>query len=85
MGYHHDLRHMDRLRALLDIADAMLPQGAGRAADAGRQACAPDPALERTRVAQTVVAAALAREAIRRPFAIPRTQASPTRMAVAMG
>lgn len=24
MGYHHDLRHMDRLRAMLDIADAML-------------------------------------------------------------
>jgi molybdate transport repressor ModE-like protein len=24
VGYHHDLRHMDRLRALLDIADAML-------------------------------------------------------------
>jgi DNA-binding transcriptional LysR family regulator len=27
VGYHHDLRHMDRLRALLDIADAMLSQG----------------------------------------------------------
>lgn len=25
VGYHHDLRHMDRLRALLDIADTMLP------------------------------------------------------------
>jgi DNA-binding transcriptional LysR family regulator len=24
VGYHHDLRHMDRLRAMLDIADAML-------------------------------------------------------------
>lgn len=24
VGYHHDLRHMDRLRALLDIADTML-------------------------------------------------------------
>jgi DNA-binding transcriptional LysR family regulator len=28
VGYHHDLRHMDRLRAMLDIADAMLSQGA---------------------------------------------------------
>jgi DNA-binding transcriptional LysR family regulator len=27
VGYHHDLRHMDRLRAMLDIADAMYPQG----------------------------------------------------------
>jgi hypothetical protein len=26
VGYHHDLRHMDRLRAMLDIADAMLSQ-----------------------------------------------------------
>jgi DNA-binding transcriptional LysR family regulator len=25
VGYHHDLRHMDRLRAMLDIADEMLP------------------------------------------------------------
>jgi DNA-binding transcriptional LysR family regulator len=24
VGYHHDLRHMDRLRAMLNIADAML-------------------------------------------------------------
>jgi len=24
VGYHHDLRHMDRLRAMLDIADRML-------------------------------------------------------------
>lgn len=24
VGYHHDLRHMDRLRAMLDIADSML-------------------------------------------------------------
>ncbi|KNE27193.1 LysR family transcriptional regulator [Achromobacter spanius] len=24
VGYHHDLRHMDRLRAMLDIADMML-------------------------------------------------------------
>jgi hypothetical protein len=24
IGYHHDLRHMDRLRALRDIADTML-------------------------------------------------------------
>jgi len=23
-GYHHDLRHMDRLRAMLDIAGTML-------------------------------------------------------------
>lgn len=30
VGYHHDLRHMDRLRAMLDIADAMLAQGSGR-------------------------------------------------------
>ena len=29
VGYHHDLRHMDRLRAMLDIADAMLAQGTG--------------------------------------------------------
>lgn len=27
VGYHQDLRHMDRLRALLDLADAMLAQG----------------------------------------------------------
>jgi len=27
VGYHHDLRHMDRLRAMLDIADTMLSQG----------------------------------------------------------
>ncbi|MBR8181557.1 LysR family transcriptional regulator [Burkholderia ambifaria] len=26
VGYHHDLRHMDRLRAMLDIADSMLTQ-----------------------------------------------------------
>jgi len=32
VGYHHDLRHMDRLRAMLDIADAML----SNAADAAR-------------------------------------------------
>jgi DNA-binding transcriptional LysR family regulator len=25
VGYHHDLRHMDRLRAMLDIAGTMLP------------------------------------------------------------
>jgi DNA-binding transcriptional LysR family regulator len=25
VGYHHDLRHMDRLRAMLDLADTMLP------------------------------------------------------------
>jgi hypothetical protein len=24
VGYHQDLRHMDRLRALLDLADRML-------------------------------------------------------------
>lgn len=36
VGYHHDLRHMDRLRAMLDIADAMLAQGPGRAAAADR-------------------------------------------------
>jgi DNA-binding transcriptional LysR family regulator len=24
VGYHHDLRHMDRPRAMLDIADTML-------------------------------------------------------------
>ena len=32
VGYHQDLRHMDRLRAMLDIADAMLsdPGMAGR-------------------------------------------------------
>lgn len=34
VGYHHDLRHMDRLRALLDIADTMLSNPAGPA-DAG--------------------------------------------------
>lgn len=28
VGYHQDLRHMDRLRAMLDIADAMLPHPA---------------------------------------------------------
>nr|WP_314539135.1 LysR family transcriptional regulator [uncultured Massilia sp.] len=28
VGYHQDLRHMDRLRAMLDIADAMLPDSA---------------------------------------------------------
>lgn len=28
VGYHHDLRHMDRLRALLDIADSMLSNAA---------------------------------------------------------
>lgn len=28
VGYHHDLRHMDRLRAMLDIADAMLADSA---------------------------------------------------------
>ncbi|WP_447989705.1 LysR family transcriptional regulator [Achromobacter spanius] len=28
VGYHHDLRHMDRLRAMLDIADAMLSDAA---------------------------------------------------------
>lgn len=28
VGYHHDLRHMDRLRAMLEIADAMLPNPA---------------------------------------------------------
>lgn len=27
VGYHHDLRHMDRLRAMLDIADSMLETG----------------------------------------------------------
>lgn len=26
VGYHHDLRHMDRLRAMLDIADTMLSE-----------------------------------------------------------
>ncbi|RQT37431.1 LysR family transcriptional regulator [Burkholderia contaminans] len=26
VGYHHDLRHMDRLRAMLDIADTMLTE-----------------------------------------------------------
>jgi DNA-binding transcriptional LysR family regulator len=25
VGYHQDLRHMDRLRAMLEIADTMLP------------------------------------------------------------
>jgi len=29
VGYHYDLRHMDRLRAMLDIADAMLAQESG--------------------------------------------------------
>lgn len=28
VGYHHDLRHMDRLRAMLDIADSMLSNSA---------------------------------------------------------
>jgi DNA-binding transcriptional LysR family regulator len=28
VGYHHDLRHMDRLRAMLDIADTMLSDSA---------------------------------------------------------
>jgi DNA-binding transcriptional LysR family regulator len=28
VGYHQDLRHMDRLRAMLDIADAMLSNSA---------------------------------------------------------
>ena len=28
VGYHHDLRHMDRLRALLDTADTMLSNSA---------------------------------------------------------
>lgn len=28
VGYHHDLRHMDRLRAMLDIADTMLSNAA---------------------------------------------------------
>jgi DNA-binding transcriptional LysR family regulator len=32
VGYHQDLRHMDRLRAMLEIGDAMLPQGSGREA-----------------------------------------------------
>ncbi|MBS7457166.1 LysR family transcriptional regulator [Coralloluteibacterium stylophorae] len=27
VGYHHDLRHMDRLRAMLEIADALLADG----------------------------------------------------------
>lgn len=27
VGYHHDLRHMDRLRAMLDIADTLLCRG----------------------------------------------------------
>jgi len=31
VGYHHDLRHMDRLRAMLDIADAMLANSDGEA------------------------------------------------------
>jgi DNA-binding transcriptional LysR family regulator len=39
VGYHHDLRHMDRLRAMLDIADAMLAPVTKR--DAG-PACAPE-------------------------------------------
>lgn len=29
VGYHQDLRHMDRLRAMLDIAEAVLAQGSG--------------------------------------------------------
>ena len=28
VGYHHDLRHMDRLRAMLDIADTLLSHAA---------------------------------------------------------
>jgi DNA-binding transcriptional LysR family regulator len=28
VGYHQDLRHMDRLRAMLEIADTMLPVSA---------------------------------------------------------
>ena len=28
VGYHHDLRHMDRLRAMLDLADMMLSDSA---------------------------------------------------------
>jgi len=31
VGYHHDLRHMDRLRAMLDIADTMLSDSASAA------------------------------------------------------
>ncbi|OON62628.1 LysR family transcriptional regulator [Massilia sp. KIM] len=31
VGYHQDLRHMDRLRAMLDIAESMLSQGASAA------------------------------------------------------
>jgi DNA-binding transcriptional LysR family regulator len=31
VGYHHDLRHMDRLRAMLDIADTMVSDSAGSA------------------------------------------------------
>jgi len=31
VGYHHDLRHMDRLRAMLDIADTMLSDSAAAA------------------------------------------------------
>lgn len=31
VGYHQDLRHMDRLRAMLDLADAMLSDGAASA------------------------------------------------------
>jgi DNA-binding transcriptional LysR family regulator len=31
VGYHQDLRHMDRLRAMLDIADAMLSNAASAA------------------------------------------------------
>ena len=30
VGYHSDLRHMDRLRVMLDIADAMLADPAAR-------------------------------------------------------
>lgn len=29
VGYHHDLRHMDRLRAMLDIADTVLSDSGG--------------------------------------------------------
>ncbi|WP_454725489.1 MULTISPECIES: LysR family transcriptional regulator [Cupriavidus] len=31
VGYHHDLRHMERLRAMLDIADMMLSDSAAAA------------------------------------------------------
>lgn len=35
VGYHQDLRHMDRLRALLDIADRLLQQPASIPGDQG--------------------------------------------------